>query len=59
MCSCIFRILFRVHEIFCMNIRRVLYHPAGKWGKRGERGDYQKFQKWLEKTNLWKSLWRV
>ena len=38
MCSCIFRILFRVHEISCMNIRRVLYHPAGKWGKRGKIG---------------------
>ena len=40
--SCIFRILFRMHEISCMNIRLALYHPAGKWGKRGKTGKLTK-----------------
>ena len=33
MCSCIFRILFQVNEIICMNIRSILYHQAEMYGK--------------------------
>ena len=50
MCSCIFRILFRVHEISCMNIRLVLYHSAGKWGKRGETGRLSKVSEVVRKN---------
>ena len=32
MCSCIFRILFQMNEITCMNIRRILYHTVEMWG---------------------------
>ena len=50
MCSCIFRILFRVNEIFCMNIRRGLYHPAGKWGKRRKTGRLSKVSEVVRKN---------
>ena len=50
MCSCIFRILFRVNEISCMNIRRGLYHPAGKWGKRGKTGRLSKVSEVVRKN---------
>ena len=30
--SCIFRILFQMNEISCMNIRGILYHPVEMWG---------------------------
>ena len=50
MCSCIFRILFRVHENFCMNIRGGLYHPAGKWGKRGKTGRLSKVSEGVRKN---------
>ena len=32
--SCIFRMLFQLYEIFCMNIRRCIYLYGEKWGKR-------------------------
>ena len=48
--SCIFRILFRVYEISCMNIRGGLYHPAGKWGKRGKTGRLSKVSEEVRKN---------
>ena len=57
--SCVFRILFRMYEIFCMNIRRVLYETGEKCGKRRNCGEYRKIMKELEKTNLWRNLLTV
>ena len=57
--SCIFRILFRMHEINCMNIRRILHSPAEVWQKPRNRRNSRKFRGCLEIANLWKSLWTV
>ena len=57
--SCIFSILFRMHEINCMNMHGRLYHHAEKWGNRRSCGKNGKFSRWLTRTGLWKSLWKV
>lgn len=59
MCSCIFRILFRMNEITCISIRRILYHPGEMWGKWGVRWNLPKFRLELSTSYLWKSLWKV
>ena len=57
--SCIFRMKFRLNEIFCMNIRRNLYETGEKWGKHRKCGGLGKFYIKLERANLWKRLWNV
>ena len=54
-----FCILFRMNEIFCMNIRLTLYRPGEKWGNWRNCGNWQKFWWSLGEANLWKSLWTV
>lgn len=59
MCSCIFRILFRVNEIICMNIHGKMYHSAEKSGNRKNCGKHREFRRYFDGTDLWKNLWRV
>ena len=59
MCSCIFRTMFRMNEIVCMNIRWNMYHPGEMWGKRGFCRNPTKFRLELSTEHLWKNLWIV
>ena len=57
--SCVFRILFRMYEIKCMNIRLRMWCSCEKWRNMGERRCTPKFTDILAWTNLWKTLWTV
>ena len=57
--SCIFRILFRMHEINCMNIHWNLQHCGEKCGMNVKNGEVWNFRWNLGRTNLWKRLWKV